>query len=484
MRLFEILLTLSCFMLFIDLWFVKRNTQKIGVALGMVSGVLLVVQLLAEGYRWQMLLIYVLTGLLILIVLFKHVKKSKTIKTGKLLKYSTASLIIILTALSVCLMVYLPVFHLSKPDGADKVGTQTFHLTDSSRDEVLTEEQGDNRELMIQIWYPTENKDNKKREFLFPEDKEMFKKYVQTYSNSLNLPDFVFDYWKYSKTNSFKDVEILPSTSPYPVVLLSHGMGTSRVLHASQAENLASHGYIVVTIDHTYSTFATIFPDGRVTDYRTKMKTIDDRRKVGEIWTQDVEFVMDQIEKLNSGAIESQFQGKIDLNHMGAMGHSFGGATAFNTTYLDNRIKAGINMDGSLYEVVNRDVINKPFMFIRSGVFKTWLEEFENNTDSDNEVIKQLTDELNIMKNVIHHQGNVIYVEGTEHFNFTDLQFYSPLIKLTGITGDIDGKRGSLIVNRYVLDFFNKHLKGTDGKLVEGSSDMYPEVKFIEPGDL
>lgn len=484
MRLFELLLTLSCFVLLIDLFFVKRNVKKTGLALGIGSSILFVVQFVVEGYRWQMLLIYGLTGLFILIIYFKHTKKRMAIKIGKTLKYSIASFIVILLALSVGLMVYLPVFHLPKPDGLEKVGTQTFHLTDSSRDEVLTEEQSDKRELMIQIWYPTANKDNNQSEFLFPKDKEMFKKYIQTYSNSLNLPDFVFDYWKYSKTSSYKNAEILPSTSPYPVVLLSHGMGTSRFLHASQAENLASHGYIVVTIDHTYSTFATIFPDGRVTDYRTKMTTVDERRKIGEIWTQDVEFVMGHIEKLNSGIIDSQFKGKMDLKHVGVMGHSFGGATAFNTAYLDNRIKAGMDMDGSLYEVENRDDLKKPFMFIRSGSFKDWLVDFKNNTDSDNEVIKQLSDELQIMKNVINHQGNVIYIEGTEHFNFADLQFYSPLIKLTGITGDINGSRGSLIVNQYVLDFFNKHLKGTDGKLVEGPSDMYPEVKFIEPGDL
>lgn len=294
----------------------------------------------------------------------------------------------------------------------------------------------------------------------------------------------MFDYWKYSRTNSYENVEILPYTSPYPLVLLSHGMGTSRVLHASQAENLASHGFIVVTIDHTYSTFATIFPDGRVTDYKTKMKTTDERRKIGDIWTQDVEFVINQIEKLNSGAIESQFKGKIDLNNIGAMGHSFGGATAFNATYLDHRIKAGINMDGSLYEVKNRDVINKPFMFIRSGSFKDWLVDFKKDKNLDNEINKQLSDELHIIKNVINQGGSAIYVEGTQHFNFTDLQFYSELIKLTGITGDINGKRGSSIVNQYVLDFFNKQLKGTGGNLIQGSNDMYPEVKFIKPEDL
>lgn len=484
MRLFEILLVLSCFTLLVDLLFIKRSAKKTGVVLCIGSSVIFVVQLFVEGYRWQLLLVYIMTALFILIVLFRHSEKMVNLKIGKLLKYSLSSLIVILLVVSTGLSIYLPVFDLPKLDGPEKVGTQTFHLTDQNRDEVLTEDQSDKRELMVQVWYPTENSNNNKREALFPKDKEMFKKYIQTYSNSLNLPDFVFDYWKYSKTNSYENVEILPSTSPYPLVLLSHGMGTSKVLHASQAENLASHGFIVVTIDHTYSTFATIFPDGRVTDYKTKTTTLDDRTKIGNIWTQDVEFVINQIEKLNSGAIESQFKGKIDLNNIGVMGHSFGGATAFNATYLDHRIKAGVNMDGSLYEVENRDDINKPFMFIRSGNFKDWLANFENDRNSDNEVNKFLSDELHIIKNVINHGGSAIYVEGTQHFNFTDLQFYSELIKLTGITGDINGKRGSNIVNQYVLDFFNKQLKGTGGNLIEGPNDMYPEVKFIEPEEL
>ncbi|OBY81536.1 Platelet-activating factor acetylhydrolase plasma/intracellular isoform II [Paenibacillus sp. KS1] len=484
MRLFEILVVLSCLALLLDLLFIKRSAQKTGLGLCIGSSVIFAVQLLVEGYRWQLLLVYMMTALFLLIVLFRHSRKMVNIKLGKLPKYSLSSIIVILLVVSTSLSVYLPVFHLPKLDGPEKVGTQTFHFTDQNRDEVLTEDQSDKRELMVQVWYPTENKNNNKSEALFPKDKEMFKKYIQTYSNSLNLPDFVFDYWKYSRTNSYENVEILPSTSPYPLVLLSHGMGTSRVLHASQAENLASHGFIVVTIDHTYSTFATIFPDGRVTDYKTKMKTTDERRKIGDIWTQDVEFVINQIEKLNSGAIESQFKGKIDLNNIGAMGHSFGGATAFNATYLDHRIKAGINMDGSLYEVKNRDVINKPFMFIRSGSFKDWLVDFKKDKNLDNEINKQLSDELHIIKNVINQGGSAIYVEGTEHFNFTDLQFYSPLIKLTGITGNMDGKRGSWIVNQYVLDFFNKHLKGTGGNLIQGPNDLYPEVKFIGPGDF
>jgi len=406
------------------------------------------------------------------------------LKIGKVLRYSLSTLIVILLVATTLLSAYLPVFDLPKPDGPEKVGTQTFHFTDQNRDEVLTEDQSDKRELMVQVWYPTENINNNKRDTLFPNDKEMFKKYIQSFSASLKLPEFVLNYWKYSRTNSYENVEIIPSATPYPVVLLSHGMGTSRVLQASQAENLAIHGFIVVTIDHTYSTFATLFPDGRVTGYTTKMTTIDDRKEIGDIWTKDVEFVINQIEKLNSGAIESQFKGKMDLNNVGTMGHSFGGATAFNATYLDHRIKAGVNMDGSLNEVEDREDINKPFMFIRSGSFEDWLANFEKDRNSDDEVTKFLSDELHIMKNVIEHGGDVIYIDGTQHFNFTDLQFYSELVKLSGITGDINGKRGSNIVNQYVLDFFNKQLKGTGGDLMEGPNENYPEVKFIDPEEL
>lgn len=141
-------------------------------------------------------------------------------------------------------------------------------------------------------------------------------------------------------------------------------------------------------------------------------------------------------------------------------------------------------MDGSLIEVEHRDDLNKPFMFIRSGSFKDWLTDFKKDTNPDNEVTKQLAEELHIIKNVINQGGRAVYVEGTEHFNFTDLQFYSELIKLTGITGDINGKRGSDLVNQYVLDFFNKQLKGEGGQLIEGPNDSYPEVKFIKPEDL
>jgi hypothetical protein len=51
MRLFEILLVLSCFALLVDLLFIKRSAKKIGLGLGIGSSVILLVQLFVEGYR-------------------------------------------------------------------------------------------------------------------------------------------------------------------------------------------------------------------------------------------------------------------------------------------------------------------------------------------------------------------------------------------------------------------------------------------------
>lgn len=248
-------------------------------------------------------------------------------------------------------------------------------------------------------------------------------------------------------------------------------------MHTSQAENLASHGYIVAAIDHTYSTMVTAFPDGKATGFTTEVNGdnfYDVGNSVGVTWTQDVEFVINQFEKLHSGTIQSKFKGTVDLNNIGIMGHSFGGATAFNAFYLNDNVKAGINMDGTLYALENRDHINKPFMFIKSGDFMDRVKKYEN----EKELTNKISNELSIMENVKKHGGNKIYVEGTAHYNFTDLQLFSEMIQLTGMTGRINGNRGAFIVNQYVLDFFNKHLKGTGGNLIDGPNIKFPEVKF------
>ncbi|GIP18129.1 carboxylic ester hydrolase [Paenibacillus montaniterrae] len=384
------------------------------------------------------------------------------------MKYGLYVLTFTILAFSVFLSVYLPVFNLPKPDGAYSVGTKTFHLTDRGREESLTNNPHDKRELMIQVWYPAQDLNGQKQAPLFPEDASTFHEYIERFADGFGLPAFALDYWRYIKTNSYENATISSAEARYPVVIVSHGFGTSRLLHASQAEHLASHGFVTVAIDHTYSTTATAFPDGRVTGLTTEQylngasENID---KLGNIWTQDADFVIDQLNQLNRDA----FERKLDMDNIGMMGHSFGGATAFNTAYSNHRIKAGINMDGSLYNVNDKQAISKPFLFMESSSFidlknkalsgNISEEEIKNSGLTKEEFNKMIEERKREYK--IIDQASMVYIEGTEHYNFTDLQLYSKLLKLLGMTGDIDGKRSANIVNQYVLDFFNKHLKET-----------------------
>lgn len=493
MRSLELMLTIICMLLLVHL-FSYKLTKLTGAVVSAASGVALFMQLIIEGYRWQMLFVYCVTVISINVVMLRRRNTPTRDKTKSPLAYICYLLMGGLIVISIGLSVYLPVFNLPTPTGTDKVGTQIFYFKDESRDETFTDDPADKRELMVQIWYPAGQTKGSKESPLFPEDKKVFKKFIAAYAEPLNLPPFVLDYWKYMKSNSYEDAEVKASETPYPVIILNHGMGTGRLLHASQAENLASHGYVVVAIDHTYNTAATVFPDGHVTSFNTDEKMDMDRNTSSnlllEVWTQDVEFVLKQMKELNSGGIQSRFNGKLDMGNIGVMGHSFGGATAFNAYDSISELKAGVDLDGSLFNLDSKYEITKPFMFIQSEDFIK-IQENSSKEISDQELTKmnltreeliKLIDNMHkendIINQVIQHGGTLIDIKGTAHYNFTDFQLYSSLLNLMGMTGEIEGSRGAYIVNQYVLDFFDKHLKGTGGQLLEGPSPDFPEVEF------
>ena len=115
-------------------------------------------------------------------------------------------------------------------------------------------------------------------------------------------------------------------------------------------ENLASHGYIVVALDHSYDSNLTIFPDGRIADYRSEITghpdSVNIRRNQMNTRTKDVGFVLNQLTKIHSGKIKSSLNYKIDLNKLAVGGHSYGGATAIQSAKVDKRIKACFIFDG------------------------------------------------------------------------------------------------------------------------------------------
>ena len=68
-------------------------------------------------------------------------------------------------------------------------------------------------------------------------------------------------------------------------------------------------------------------------------------------------------------------------------------------------------------------------------------------------------------------------IKGMRHFNFSDQAvLFSPVIRLMGGLGAIDGRRGLEITIKYVQSFFDRYLKQINAPLLDGPSSQYPEV--------
>jgi hypothetical protein len=190
--------------------------------------------------------------------------------------------------------------------------------------------------------------------------------------------------------------------------------------------------------------------------------------------------------------IPSHLKGRIDLGHVGTFGHSIGGATAYDASY-DPRITAGIDLDGGLYRLRDREGLRKPFLFINSESYfeklkmvmdnRVYTDAELNHMGSTREWEDQVTEdkklELERMRETVDEGGQVLYIENTEHLNFTDVQFISPIFKMLGITGKIAPERANSVINAYMLDFFDRYLKNQGGILMKGPDSRFPEVKFV-----
>src|SRR5690606_8646007 len=127
-------------------------------------------------------------------------------------------------------------------------------------------------------------------------------------------------------------------------------------------------GYIVIAISHPYSTAATALTADSVV-LANAMGTpqsadSQERERLGAVWAGDVVFVLNQLTEMNTS--DPLLAGRLALEHIGAFGHSFGGATVVQAAYEDSRIKAVINMDGTLYGDVAEAGLALPFMLMRS----------------------------------------------------------------------------------------------------------------------
>jgi predicted dienelactone hydrolase len=191
-----------------------------------------------EGMHWQMLPAY---AALVVLCLFGW-KSSPRRQWPRIVAAWSA---LALTAASVVLSFVLPMFRLPKPTGPYPVGTTILYLTDTSRIEDAAPVAGLPREIAVQLWYPAGPSSNRFAPYREPRETNLFSSYESVIH-----------------TNSRLDAPVADATAPFPVILFNHGWGGRRTYDTFLTEELASHGYFVASIDHTYNARQVAFPDG------------------------------------------------------------------------------------------------------------------------------------------------------------------------------------------------------------------------------
>lgn len=416
-----------------------------------------------EGYRWQMIPIYALTAILGISALIK-IQSQVDWRTG------TSILTFILLLALEALPALLPVPAISMPGGPYPVGTRIYELTDLSRAEIYSG-RDEARRFMIQIWYPSESSSSNEQA-PWMEHAEIVAPAIATY---IDFPSFFLDHLALVKVPAQVDSQVAKTGQVHPVILFSHGWNGFNAQNTGQALHLASHGYVVVGVQHTYGAVITIFPDGTIARNNPSALASDDTpteeyeaiaHRLAEQWAGDLGFALNYLQELNDDPGSAFFQ-SLDLSRVGVYGHSTGGGATIQFCGTDLRCGALLGLDPFM-RPVSAEVIDAG---VTQPSFFMFSQRWADDVDSRNNGL------FNRFYPHVQKPLGAVSIDGTAHYDFTDLPLLSPLAPLLGLKGPIKGKRVTTVVNDYLLSFFEATLNGRSTGLFE-NPERYPEIKI------
>lgn len=346
----------------------------------------------------------------------------------------------------------LPFNSLPTPTGPFAVGTSIETWSDKSRPETFTDAPQDYRRIAVQYWYPIADSDSGTTSQYI--DQPALK--MRAFAKNMGLPKWLVGHIQDIETNSTLDAPLHPSGNNYPVVVFSHGLGGMKTQNSILAEELASHGYFVVSADHAFDAFLTVFDDGTVADYRSGSDGINTEE---EFWAArgpqlaaragDIRFMLNTIaerQAATTGELTSDgLWRRADLSRVGIFGHSFGGATSIMASDQDPRVLAAVALDGWMVPIP-RDVIkrgtNKPFLYLGQAQWDDplnykKLEKFMANSDGD-----------------VRSE----FLPNTKHMDFADAPHLSSFARRIGFAGSMPSDELRDKLNADILGFFAQHL--------------------------
>ena len=371
---------------------------------------------------------------------------------------------------------------LPRPTGPFAVGRTIQDWTDGAALDTLAPTLGTKRELLVWIWYPSAAGQSTVVDDYLPSQLRL----KASDAGGANIWTLLTRDPSKVRGHSARDADVSPQQRSYPVVIMRAGASSGVLNYATLAEDLASHGYVVVGFDAPFRTGLVVFPDGRamgrtaqnnpetcVVPDRTQME-----RCVGRVmtaWNGDIAFVLDRLAALNAKDSSGKLTGRLDMTRVGVFGHSLGGAVAAQFCHEDTRCKAGIDIDGAPHGSVIEAGLSQPFMFL--------LSDHGDATDSASIQIEK--DIQSIYDRIPPDRKLRATIRGAFHFTFSDdgallkSRVVRGLLRLSGRLG-MSGRRQLAITTHCVHTFFDAYLKGAGGSRLQIASPRYPEIQVFD----
>ena len=375
------------------------------------------------------------------------------------------------------------------PSGPFGIGRIGYDWTDPSRRDDYSTDPKAHRELMVYFWYPTSERIADPRGPYFPGAQQMdIVPEIQSRMRRAfggNWPSIV------SETifsHAVGHAPVAKRPRQFPVIVFSHGAGSTGFNYTCLIEDLVSRGYVVAAIEHTYAAKAVWFPDGRVIPLHDdsppaglspaeRSKWMGARITAGiNEGAADVRFVLDRLTKMNGDTQRFPLAGRVDLNRAAAMGHSAGAEFAARACQLDARFKACIDLDGGMVPVAalplssDGATMKQPLLFLEAYHPESQMGGLSHATIA--QYYKTKEEQLQSCPRGTY--AVVLQSAGIAHPSFSDI----PLLfagqnewpEIPVVLHNLD------LIERFVREFAGKTLKHEKAPLLDGGAAPVPEA--------
>ncbi|PDP85426.1 alpha/beta hydrolase [Glycomyces fuscus] len=402
-----------------------------------------------------------------------------------------------------------------EPTGPHAVGRTELHLVDPDRGHPWVEEATE-RDVMVSVWYPAGDGADASEEdgsstssgngtasgdgtgtgepapYVTPSVSGVLKSEMER--GGLHRDSVDFDAFR---VNALQDVPVA-DTGPFPVVLYSPGLEQSRFLNTLHLEELASHGYVVAAMDHPYETLAVDMPDGRVLRTGAPSFSAEALKEAVAVRREDTRLVLEGLTALSGGGSPDAggqeppagLGEALDLDAVGMFGHSAGGLTAAEVMLEDDRVDAGLDLEGTIgYHVgdgvwseANLRGADRPFALLTAGRAGAALEPHHSGYSAGFRTFVEASS-VDVLE---------LYMAEGEHFSYTDHQWALPAIDealqpgnrswpdlVEGSIGTVDPEESVRAQRAYVTAFFDAHLRGERDPILDGPSPDLPVMEFV-----